>query len=313
MMFNEDIAQVSMNLLDFNEVSMHDVYEACKEEAEPFGVEVTGSEVVGLVPKESLLKAGRFYSERSGAPVTDEEELVQLAISELGLNQLYEFKSDEKVIEYMVAEAGPLASMTLKGFLGELSSNSPAPGGGSVAALSGSLGAALLEMVCNLTVGKKKYEEVWDEMGRTAKEISGLRLRLLELVDEDTNAFNDVIKAFRMPKETDEEKSERSKAIQAGYKKAIETPLDTANVCMKVLESAYAVAEKGNKNSISDAGVGADMAASGLEGALINIKINLGSIKDEDYVKQMKESIVEMTGRKNELLSNVKTYVEENL
>jgi glutamate formiminotransferase/formiminotetrahydrofolate cyclodeaminase len=313
MMYNEDIAQVSMNLLDFNEVSMHDVYEACREEAEPFGVEVTGSEVVGLVPKDSLLKAGKFYAEKSGSGITDEEEMVQLAITELGLNQLYEFKPEEKVIEYMVAESGPLASMTMKGFLGELASNSPAPGGGSVAALSGSLGAALLEMVCNLTVGKKKYEEVWDEMGKTAKEISGSRIRLLELVDEDTEAFNDVMKAFRMPKETDDEKAERSKAIQAGYKKAIATPEETASFCMKVLESALMVAEKGNKNSISDAGVGADMAASGLEGALINIRINLGSVKDEDYVKEKAEMITVMSKRKDELLAAVKKVVDENL
>jgi glutamate formiminotransferase/formiminotetrahydrofolate cyclodeaminase len=313
MMYNEDIAQVSMNLLDFNEVSMHDVYEACKEEAEQFGVEVTGSEVVGLVPKESLVMAGRFYSGKTGNVIEDVEQFVSFAIEKLGLHQLYEFKVDEKVIEYMVEEAGPLASMTLMGFLKELASNSPAPGGGSVAALSGALGAALLEMVCNLTVGKKKYEDVWDEMGKTAQDISLLRVRLLELVDEDTEAFNDVMKAFRMPKGTDEEKEERSKAIQSGYKKAIATPMDTAEVCLKALEIALPVAEKGNKNSISDAGVGADMAASGLEGALVNIMINLGSIKDEGYVKEMNEKIGIMSKRKGELLSAVKKVVEENL
>jgi formiminotetrahydrofolate cyclodeaminase len=168
-------------------------------------------------------------------------------------------------------------------------------------------------MVCNLTVGKKKYEDVWDDMSQASKEISGSRIRLLELVDEDTNAFNDVMKAFRMPKETDEEKAERSKAIQIGYKKAIETPLETAQVCLRVLEAALPVAEKGNKNSISDAGVGADMAASGLEGALINIRVNPGSIKDEDYVKEMEARIAEMTLKKEELLAKVKRTVDENL
>ncbi len=313
MMYNENIAQVSMNLLDFKEVSMHDVYGACKVEATELGAEVTGSEVVGLVPKESMVIAGRFYAEKDGKKIEDEEELVSIAIDELGLSQLYEFKVDEKVIEYMVEDSGPLATMSLKGFLQELGSNSPAPGGGSVAALSGSLGAALLEMVCNLTVGKKKYEGVWDEMKRTAKDVSTLRVRLLELVDEDTNAFNDVMKAFKLPKETDEEKAARSKAIQSGYMKAIDTPLETANVCLKVLESAASIAEKGNKNSISDAGVGSDMAASGLEGALINIKINLGSIKDQDFVQEMKKKIIDMSERKLELLSGVKKIVDENL
>ncbi|MGA1873426.1 MAG: glutamate formimidoyltransferase [Thermoplasmatota archaeon] len=313
MMFSEDIAQVSMNLLDFHEVNLHDVYEACKEEARELGAEVSGSEIVGLVPLEALRMAGEFYSKAKGLDLTDEAALMELGIAELGLNQLYEFKPDDKVIEYMVRESGPLASMSLKGFLSELSSNSPAPGGGSVAALSGSLGAALLEMVCNLTVGKKKYEEVWEDMRESAKEISSYMGRLLELVDEDTDAFNDVMAAFRMPKDTDEQKAERSRAIQAGYKKAIATPIETAEVCLKVLEAGIPVARKGNRNSISDVGVGADMAVSGLDGAIMNVRINLGSIKDEDYVDRIRTNIGDMMRRKKELASSIHDIVEENL
>ncbi|MGA1848270.1 MAG: glutamate formimidoyltransferase [Thermoplasmatota archaeon] len=313
MMYNEDIAQISMNLLDFQGANMNDVYEACREEAGKLGTSVTGSEIVGLVPKEALLIAGRFYSERDGSLITDEEELVSLAVSNLGLNQLYEFKPEEKVIDYMVKDKGPLASKELDGFLKELASNSPAPGGGSVAALSGSLGAALLEMVCNLTVGKKKYEDVWDQMASLSREIGTIRKRLLELVDEDTDAFNDVMAAFRMPKETDEERSLRSAAIQEGYKKAIATPMDTARSCMKILELGVKVAESGNVNSISDAGVGADMAAAGLQGAIMNIRINLGSIKDEDYKKSREEDIRRMTAEKDGLLTRIQEIVESKL
>ncbi|MGA1819436.1 MAG: glutamate formimidoyltransferase [Thermoplasmatota archaeon] len=313
MMYNEDIAQVSMNLLDFEEVNLHHVFDACREEARKLGADVTGSEIVGLVPRGALVKAGVHYGRKLGKDLSNEEDLLDLAVTELGLNQLYEFKPDEKVIEYMVQESGPLASMTLKGFLGELSSDSPAPGGGSVAALSGSLGAALMEMVCNLTVGKKKYEEVWGEMKGRIKEFSSLRARLLELVDEDANAFNDVMAAFKLPKDTDEEKAERSNAIQTGYKKAIATPLETAEVCLKVLEIGVSVARKGNKNSISDVGVGADMAGTGLDGAIMNIKINLGSIKDEDYVADMDARIVSMIARKEELISSIRRIVKEDL
>ncbi|MFW3145644.1 MAG: glutamate formimidoyltransferase [Thermoplasmatota archaeon] len=313
MMYNEDIAQISMNLLDYNITNLQDVFEACREEAEKLGAGVTGSEIVGLVPLESLLIAGRFYAHRDGVEAQDEATLVNLAVEGLGLNQLYPFNPDEKVIDYVVKEKGRLGSLSLAAFTKELASSSPAPGGGSVAALSGTLGAALIEMVCQLTVGKEKFKDSWDELSRISKEVSAIRKRLLELVDEDTNAFNDVIAAFRMPKGTDEEKAARSAAIQAGYKKAVSTPVDTANRCLEVLESAVAVSEKGNPSSISDAGVGADMAAAGLEGALMNIKINLGSIKDEDYVNDMRSFMERSQNKKDGLISVIKENVNSRM
>ena len=313
MMYNEDIAQISMNLLDFTVTNMNDVYEAIREEARALGADVTGSEIVGLVPEESLLIAGRFYAERDEMTIEQKEKLVELAVERLGLSDLYEFKPDKKVIDYMVAGDGPLASMTVKGFLEELASNSPAPGGGSVAALSGSMGAALLEMVTNLTIGKKNYEEVWEDMKIASKNISIHRERLLELVDEDTNAFNDVMKAFKLPKETDEEKAARSAAIQTGYKKAIDTPMETGKRCIEVLESASPVAEKGNRNSITDVGVGADMAAAGLVGAVMNVRINLGSIKDKDYVEEKENAVRDMITRKDDLLSRIHKEVNSKL
>ena len=287
MMYNEDIAQVSMNLLNFREVNLHHVFEAVKEEADKLGVKVTGSEIVGLVPKESLILAGKFYDKK----VFDEEELVSIAIEKLGLSDLYPFKPEEKVIEYMVEDTGHLASMKVNNFLSELASNSPAPGGGSVAALAGALGAALTSMVCNLTVGKDKYADVEDEIKSILKKSESIRKKLTKLIDKDTEAFNDVIKAFKMPKETEKQKEVRSKAIQEGYKIAAKVPLETAKICGEVFDLAKIVAEKGNQNSITDAAVSALMAKAGVESAILNVKINLGSIRDEKFVKNISSEI----------------------
>ena len=291
MMYNENMAQVSMNLLNYREVNLHDVFEAVQEEAEKLGAKATGSEVVGLVPKESLISAGKFYSKKEDLKISNEEELVTLAIDKLGLSELYPFKLEEKVIEYMVEEEGPLASMKVNSFLSELASSSPAPGGGSVAALSGGLGAALSSMVCNLTIGKEKYADVQDEIKNTLKKSEQLRKDLTRLIDEDTDAFNDVMKAFKMPKETEEQKKKRSKAIQEGYKTAAQVPLETAKTCEKILDVAKVIAEKGNQNSITDSAVSALMAQVGVESAILNVKINLESIKDETFVKKTSSEI----------------------
>lgn len=291
MMYDENIAQVSMNLLNYKEVNIHHVFEAVQEEAQKLGAKVTGSEIVGLVPVESLIMAGKFYAKKEGIKTTDGTELVNLAIEKLGLSDLYQFKSEEKVIEYMIEEKGKLASMKVASFLSELASNSPAPGGGSVAALSGSLGAGLTSMICNLTVGKEKYADVQDDIKKVLKQSEKLRKRLEELVDEDTNAFNDVMKAFKMPKDSEEQKKKRSSAIQKGYKKAAQVPLDTARTCAEILDVAKTAAEKGNVNSITDAAVSALMAQSGVIGAILNVKINLGSIKDEAFVKKLSSEL----------------------
>jgi len=294
MMYDENIAQVSMNLLNYREVNLHDVFEVVKEEAEKVDVKVTGSEIVGLVPKDSLLLAGKFYSKKENLKISNEEELVSLAIDKLGLSELYPFKPEEKVIEYMVEEIGPLISMKINTFLNELASSSPAPGGGSVAALAGSLGTALSSMVCNLTIGKEKYADVQDEIKNVLKNSEKLRKKLTKLIDEDTEAFNDVIKAFKMPKDTEEQKNRRSKSIQEGYKTAANVPLETAKTCKKILDVALVVAEKGNKNSITDAAVSALMAKAGVQSAILNVKINLGSIKDEKFVKQISTELEEI-------------------
>jgi len=294
MMYNENIAQVSMNLLNFKEVNLHDVFEAVKEEAEKLGAKITGSEIVGVVPKESLVLAGKFYAKKDRLNIKNDDEFVSLSIDRLGLSQLYQFKPEEKVIEYMIEEAGRLASMSVKDFLSELASSSPAPGGGSVAALSGALGAALSSMVCNLTIGKEKYLDVQDEIKKVLRKSETLRKKLTTLIDKDTQAFNDVMKAFKMPKETEEQKNNRSKAIQDGYKVAASVPLETARICEEILDVAMVVAEKGNTSSITDAAMSAIMAKAGVEGAILNVKINLGSIKDEKFVEKMRKELDEI-------------------
>ncbi|UCB58534.1 MAG: glutamate formimidoyltransferase [Thermoplasmatales archaeon] len=303
MMYNEDISQVSMNLLNFREVNINHVYEEVKKEAAKLGIKATGSEIVGLVPKESLILAGKYYSEKEKTNIIDELELVNLAVEKLGLSDLYLFKPEQKVIEYMVEETGQLVSMKVGGFLSELASNSPAPGGGSVAALAGGLGAGLSSMVCNLTIGKEKYADVEKDIKKTLIQSEKIRKKLTFLIDKDTEAFNDVIKAFQMPKETEQQKTKRSAAIQNGYKTAAMVPLETAMTCAEVLDVALVVAQKGNVNSITDAAVSAIMAKAGVEGAILNIRINLGSIKDEKFVKEMStdlEKLLKCTSKKTE-------------
>jgi len=306
MMYNENIAQVSMNLLNYRKVGLHDVFEATKEEAKKLGVKVTGSEIVGLVPKESLLIAGNFYSKKEGIKILNEDEYVNLAIEKLGLSQLYTFKPEEKIIDYMVEEPGYLVSMKLNSFISELASSSPAPGGGSVAALSGALGVALASMVCNLTVGKEKYLKFQNEIKEVLKKSESLRKDLTKLIDKDTQAFNDLMKAFKLPKETEKQMEVRSKAIQEGYKIAAGVPLETAKKSQEILDLAKVVAEKGNQNSITDSAISAIMAKAGVDAAILNVKINLKSIKDEKFVNNINAQL-------NEIQKNTNKKTEEIL
>jgi glutamate formiminotransferase / formiminotetrahydrofolate cyclodeaminase len=313
MMYDENTAQVSMNLLDFRSVNMHDVFEVVKKEAKSFNVSVSGSEIVGLVPKESLVLAGRFYNKKHSLGISDEDELVSIAIDYLGLSDLYPFHPEEKVIEYMIEEHGPLAGSTVHGFLSELASSSPAPGGGSAAAFSGACGAGLVSMVCNLTIGKEKYTDVEDDIKQVLRSSETLRKSLTRLIDEDTNAFNEVIAAFKMPKDTEEQKKTRSEAIQKGYQRAANVPLKTARTCKDILDLALVVAEKGNQNSTTDAGVAALMAKAGVESALYNVEINLGSIKDQSFVSKITNEITSLKENTIDKTTKVLAIVQEVL
>jgi formiminotetrahydrofolate cyclodeaminase len=206
-----------------------------------------------------------------------------------------------------------LVKQNIKMFLDEVASSSPAPGGGSVAALAGALGAALTSMVCNLTKAKQGYEPVQNEIAETLEKSEELRKDLTDLIDRDTDAFNEVIKALQMPKETEEQKEQRRNAMQTAFKQAAEVPLQTARKCVQILEVAHVVAEKGNKNSISDAAVSALMAQTGVQAAMLNVRINLSSIKDQDYVQQVTTELQELLQNAMQKSTDILNIVEKNL
>lgn len=277
-------AQVTMNLTDYTVTGVHTAFDRVEELARELGARVTGSEVVGLVPKQSLLDAGRHYLRKQGLSIgVSEREILEAAVLSLGLDEVAPFVLEDKIIEYRVAAARPLTSLTVEGFADELGSSSPAPGGGSVAALAGSLAGALVAMVGALTFGKKGYTEHNALMERLGVEAQGLKARLLAAIDDDTAAFNRVMACFALPKKTDEEKTARTTALQAANKEATEIPLGVLELCPRLLELASEVADKGNQNSLSDAGVAGLMARAAAYGAYYNVLINLPGIDDVDW------------------------------
>jgi glutamate formiminotransferase/formiminotetrahydrofolate cyclodeaminase len=280
-------AQVSINLLDYTTTPLHVVFETAREEADKLGLIVTGSELVGLTPLAPMLEAGRYFLRKQGKSAgVPERELVEIAIRSMGLDQVAPFDPARKIIEYHFAAPARLMSMTASRFVDEVSTESPAPGGGSVAALMGSLGAALATMVANLTVGKAGYENAWEELAGMAERGQVVKDRLARAVDEDTDAFNRVMDAMRLPKGTPEQQAERDRAIEAANKAAAEVPLQTARHCLAAIELADIAADKGNRNSSSDAGVAALAGRAGVDGAVLNVLINLGGIKDGAFRKR---------------------------
>lgn len=276
-------AQVSMNLTNMLETPLHKAFEECRKSADRLGLVVTGSELVGLVPKKALLDAGVYFMKKQNRSLgISEEELIDLAIQSLGLNSLALFEPQKRIIEYMLEDkTNKLVDLSLKKFAEETASESPAPGGGSVSAYLGALGASLGAMVANLTAHKKGYEdrlEFFSDHGVQAQE----KIKeLLFLVDEDTKAFNAIMEAFRLPKNTTEEKSIRKKAIRKANVYAIEIPLKTMETAASCLPLLRAMIENGNPNSISDAGVGALCIQAAVSGAALNVQINAASLDDE--------------------------------
>ena len=293
------IAQVSMNMTNLAVTPLHVAFDEVCRAAEARGVRVTGTEIVGLIPKKCLVDAGRHFLRKqrrsTGVP---ERELVRIAIESMGLANLKGFKPEEKVIEYMLeAEvakgAKRLVDMTCAGFAEETASESPAPGGGSISAYMGALGAALGTMVANLSSHKAGWDERWEYFSDWAEKGMGLMNELLLLVDEDTAAFNKIMDVFGMPKGTDEEKAARAKAMEEATLYATQVPLKTMKTAYKVFDVVRAMAEEGNPNSVSDAGVGALSARSAVMGACLNVKINAAGLKDravaEELVKEAEE------------------------
>src|SRR5881227_2198478 len=281
------IAQVSMNLTNIEETPLHAAFDACCESAARRGLRVTGSEIVGMVPKKSLVDAGRYFlrKQKWSEGVAD-EELIDIAIRSMGLSELKPFYPKEKVIEFKIESAEPkrsLAKMNLREFCNETLSDSPAPGGGSVAALMGALGASLGGMVANLSAGKRGWDDKLEYFSNWGVKAQQLKDELLALVDEDTAAFNKVMDAFALPKESTEEKAARTAAIEQANKYAAEIPLKVMETAAKSYELLTEMAEKGNPASASDVGVGALATRACIEGAALNVKINLAQLKDEKF------------------------------
>ncbi|MEW5936448.1 MAG: glutamate formimidoyltransferase [Candidatus Thermoplasmatota archaeon] len=305
-------AQVSMNLMSYHITSLHAAFEAVREEAEKLGLIVTGSEIVGLVPLEPLLEAGRYFLRKQGkSHGMPEPYLIDVAVRSLGLNQLHEFDPKRKVIEYRLMPLAPLGTMRLSEFVNEVSTDSPAPGGGSVAALCGSLGAALVSMVANIAASRKGSD--LDILSRLAASAQGLKDELLRSVDRDAGAFNAVLDAMRLPRRTEEQTAAREIAVQSAYRHAAEVPLATADLCLKALALSREAAMLGDDASISDAGVAALTAWSGIEGAALNVLINLREIQDEEFCASMRRRVDEMRHRALGLRDEVLRSLGERL
>src|SRR6184192_3363167 len=281
------IAQVSMNLTNIEETPLHAAFDACDQSATKRGLRATGSEIVGMVPKKCLLDAGKhFLQKQNWSEGLAEEELIELAIRSMGLSELKPFDPKEKIIELKIEATVPKKSMVkldLRRFCNETLNDSPAPGGGSVAALMGALGASLGGMVANLSAGKRGWDDKLGYFSDWAVKAQQLKDELLSLVDADTAAFNKVMDAFALPKESAEEKATRSTAIEQATKYAAEVPLKVMETASKSYELLTEMAEKGNPASASDVGVGALATRACIEGAALNVKINLAQLKDEKF------------------------------
>ena len=310
-----DRAQISINLTNYKITSMHDVFDKAVELAEQRGLRVTGSEIVGMVPYPALLETGKYYLRKqqrsTGIPVKD---ILNTAIQSLGLNDVSEFKIEERVLGLPKFEDNALVKMTVADFTDEVSRETPAPGGGSIAALVGSLGAALSSMVANLTAFKRGSNSEKDLiLSEAAEKAQFLKDSLMKAVDDDTNAFNDFMSAKRLPNKTAEEKSIRENAMQDGLKKAVNVPLKTAELSLEVIKLCGVVAEYGNPASITDVGIGAQCGFTGVKGGIFNVLINLKDIKDSDFVNEMKLKCKQLEEEASKELNEVMGVVESKI
>lgn len=284
------IAQVSMNITDINTTPLHVAFDEVCRAADARGVRVTGTEIVGLVPKRTLVDAGKYFLRKQnrscGIP---EREIIRIAVRSMGLDQLGEFDPDKKVIEYLIADNSTkkLVDLTARGFAEETASESPAPGGGSISAYMGALGAALGTMVANLTAHKAAYDDRWEEFSDAAERGQAYMEELLHLVDEDTDAFNGIMAVFAMPKKTDAEKAARAAALEAATLYATEVPLRTMKAAAGVFGLLRDMASNGNPASVTDAGVGALAARAAVRGAFLNVKINAAGLKDRNRADEI--------------------------
>ncbi len=315
------IAQVSMNITDIEATPLHLAYEEVCRAAAVRGLKVTGTEIVGLVPKSVLMDAGKYYLEKQRRSLgISDEEIMKIAVKSMSLDDLRPFNPKEKVIEYLmedpteVAMHERLVRMTLKGFASETASESPAPGGGSISAYMGALGAALGTMVANLSAHKRGWDDRWKEFSDWAEKGQAIMNELVSLVDEDTAAFDKIMAAFGLPKGSDEEKAARDQAIEDATLYASLVPLRTMKASLKVFEIARAMAAEGNPNSVSDAGVGALAARSAVLGACLNVKINAVGLKDQakaaELIAEAREMAAKAVTEEREILEIVNSKID---
>jgi len=314
------IAQVSMNITDINVTPLHVAFEEVSRAAAARGMRVTGAEIVGLVPKCALIDAGRFYLARQQRSLgITEDEIIRMAVKSMGLDELKPFNPKEKVIEYMMvdekeqAEKERLIRMTCKGFAVETASESPAPGGGSISAYMGALGAALGTMVANLSSHKRGWDDRWEEFSRVAEEGQKVMNELLALVDEDTASFNRIMAVFAMPKGTPEEKAARAEAMEAATLYATEVPLRTMKAAMRAMPVIRAMAEKGNPASASDAGVGALAARAAVRGADMNVRINAAGLKNREVAERLIAEAAALVQQAEQAETEILTFVNNNI
>lgn len=307
------IAQISINFINYKVTPPHLVFDEAIQEAEKLGLRVTGSELVGLIPKEAMLMAGRYYLEKQGrSPGVPEKELIQMAVRSLGLGDVAPFDPQKKIIEYQFQEEGKsLLPLSVRQFVDELSTDSATPGGGSASALCGALSAALSTMVANLTVGKKGYEPHEAEMKRCALKGQAIKDELLRAVDLDSRAFDKVMEAYRLPKTTEDQITEKSLAVEEALKDATLVPFEVLQKCADLLDLAQTVALHGNRNSLSDAGVAGLTAQACAEGAYFNVRINLPNIRDQKFKTRIKKEATSLKRRISQAARAVKDIVEK--
>jgi glutamate formiminotransferase/formiminotetrahydrofolate cyclodeaminase len=305
-----------MNLTNINITPLHIAFDEVCKKANERGLRVTGSELVGLVPLKCLTDAGKYFlNKQQRSSGVSEEELVRIAVKSLGLNELTPFDPNKKVIEYLLHDSkdNKLVQMNLRAFANETASESPAPGGGSIAAYLGSLSAALSTMVANLSSHKRGWDERWEYFSAMAEKGQELKDKLLKLVDEDTRAFNRIMDAFALPKSTDAEKKIRTDAIQEATIYATDVPMQTMRNSYLCFEIAEAMAQQGNPNSISDAGVGALCARSAVWGAYLNVCINAAGIKDESVKSRYLREAEAIKNESLQIEARILDYVEKQI
>lgn len=308
------IAQISMNITQVQETPLHIAFEACRKSANQRGLRVTGSELVGLIPLKVMLDAGRYFLQLQKRSIgVSDAEIIRIAVKSMGLDELSPFDPNKKIIEYRLAEleSTPLLDMNLTAFADETASESVAPGGGSISAYVGALGASLATMVANISAHRRVWDHRWEEFSGWAEKGQQIKDALLHLVDEDTRSFNAIIEAVRLPKGTEAEKAVRSVAIQNATRYAMEVPLSVMKYSLSAFDVIEQMVKTGNPNSITDAGVGALCARAAVHGAFMNVRINGADLKDQAFVEQVTADGLKMTDEADRREQQIREYINQ--